>query len=126
MSIRVATEADIPVLVKLVQAGLADDYIWKYCFPRSNPDSAVYIEKTLRQFLRQDKNEWLICVNQELDNHEIVAMALWHLPVGDSAAFPERESHSLPPCLPHPAPRRLWNVLALPSGAGLWSLSPID
>lgn len=90
MSIRVATEADIPVLVKLVQTGLAKDYVWKYCFPTSNShESEVLIEKTLRQFMRPDKKEWLICVNQELDNHEIVAMALWHLPVGDGAGFAE-------------------------------------
>lgn len=103
MSIRVATEADIPVMVNLVQAGLAGDYIWKYCFPASNPDPAVYIEKTLRQFLRQDKKEWLICVNQELDNHKIVAMALWHLPIGDNTAFPESES-SLSPRAPPLSP----------------------
>ncbi|KAH6684978.1 hypothetical protein F5X68DRAFT_262835 [Plectosphaerella plurivora] len=86
MSIRVATEDDIPVMVQLVQSGLKDDYIWKYCFPVSQQavnNPAPYVEKTLRQFLSIDKKEWLICLVEEPTEKKIVAMALWHLPIDD-------------------------------------------
>ncbi|KAL8376561.1 hypothetical protein RB595_007589 [Gaeumannomyces hyphopodioides] len=108
MSVRNATERDIPDLRSILLTGLRSDHVWKYCFPLGQGGAVQLVDDALRLWLDDeagdDKNRWLVTVSDDPETEKPVSMAVWSLPGsledtesgngGDFVAFQNGLSHA--------------------------------
>ncbi|KAL8288986.1 hypothetical protein RB597_000868 [Gaeumannomyces tritici] len=107
MSVRNATERDIPDLRSILLTGLPSDHVWKYCFPLGQGGAVQLVDDALRLWLddkADDKNQWLVTVSDDPETEKPVSMAVWSLPGsledtesgngGDFVAFQSSLSHA--------------------------------
>ena len=89
MSVRNATERDIPDLRSIIVTGLSSDHVWKYCFPLGQGGAVQLVDGALRLWLGgdkagggggDDKNRWLVTVSEDPDTGNPVSLAVWSLP----------------------------------------------
>ncbi|EQB54290.1 hypothetical protein CGLO_05899 [Colletotrichum gloeosporioides Cg-14] len=80
MTVRTATQADLPALQVIINKALPADYQWKYCFPgrsSAKQDSGMYVQHALEQTLASGNNDWLVCVTEDPGSRKPVGVAVW-------------------------------------------------
>uniref|UniRef100_L2G7L4 GNAT family n=1 Tax=Colletotrichum fructicola (strain Nara gc5) TaxID=1213859 RepID=L2G7L4_COLFN len=80
MTVRKATQADLPAVQVIITKALPADYQWKYCFPARSSvkhDSSMYVQRALEQTLAPGNTDWLVCVTEDPGSRKPVGVASW-------------------------------------------------
>ncbi|KAJ0299893.1 hypothetical protein Brms1b_012984 [Colletotrichum noveboracense] len=80
MTVRKATQADLPAVQVIITKALPADYQWKYCFPARSSvkhDSGMYVQRALEQTLAPGNTDWLVCVTEDPGSRKPVGVAIW-------------------------------------------------
>ncbi|KAH0439650.1 hypothetical protein CcaCcLH18_02760 [Colletotrichum camelliae] len=80
MTVRTATQADLPAIQVIITKALPADYQWKYCFPARSSvklDSGMYVQRALEQTLAPGNSDWLVCVTEDPGSRKPVGVAVW-------------------------------------------------
>jgi hypothetical protein len=81
MSVRNATEADIPALQKLILTALPGEAFWKYFYPyrtRQITDPGARVEEMLREYLNPAHGDrYIVCVAIMAENNDIATVGIW-------------------------------------------------
>ncbi|KAM5356890.1 hypothetical protein ACJ41O_003536 [Fusarium nematophilum] len=79
MSVRPATQADLPALKDVVLSALTPDPIWAYLFTSRVPvtaEASTYVEDVLKRCLDPDNGSWQVSVVEAPKTHQVVSLAV--------------------------------------------------